>query len=43
MVDYKKHFPCGDCGKMVMVNEKHTYQDCLNWKKKLKHTKRDKR
>jgi len=35
-MDYTKPFPCGECGKMVMANEKHTYEDCLVWKKKLK-------
>lgn len=36
MTDYTKPFPCGECGKMVMVNEKHTYEDCLKWKKKVR-------
>ena len=36
MVDYSKKFPCGECGKMIYPNEKHTYEDCINWKKQLK-------
>ena len=28
-MDYTKKFPCGECGKIVRSNEKHTYQDCL--------------
>ena len=28
MVDYAKPFPCTECGKMVMSNEKHTFEDC---------------
>ena len=39
MVDYSKSFPCGDCGKMVMANEKHDYEDCLEWKRKLESKK----
>ncbi len=35
MVDYSKPFPCGECGQMVMANEKHDYEDCLEWKRKL--------
>jgi len=35
MTDYTKPFPCAECGKMVMANEKHTYKYCLEWKQKL--------
>lgn len=33
MVDYSKPFPCGECGKMVMANERHTFEDCKRWRK----------
>ena len=35
MTDYTKPFPCGQCGKMVMADEKHTFEDC----KKHRRTK----
>jgi len=28
MTNYTKPFPCGECGKIVMANEKHTFEDC---------------
>ncbi|KKL27398.1 hypothetical protein LCGC14_2385540 [marine sediment metagenome] len=36
MTDYTKKQPCGECGKMVESQEKHTYEDCLKWLQKLK-------
>ena len=33
MTDYTKPFPCGECGKMVYSNEKHTLDDCMKFKK----------
>ncbi len=33
-VDYTKPFPCGECGQMVMAQEKHTYEDCMSYKDK---------
>ncbi len=36
MIEKTKKFPCGECGKMVEPQEKHTYEDCLKWKQKLK-------
>ncbi len=33
MVDYIVKQPCGDCGQMITFKEKHTYMDCLNYKK----------
>lgn len=42
MIDYTKPFPCGECGKMVVPSEKHTYEDCLNFKEKI-HNMKDKR
>ena len=36
MTDYTKPFPCGECDKMVKVHEKHTYKDCIRWKKYIK-------
>ena len=35
---------CQECGKVVRVDERHTYQDCLDWKKKVlirKHIKEE--
>jgi len=31
MTDYTKPFPCGECGKMVMATEIHTFKDCKKW------------
>ncbi len=42
MVDYTKPQPCQECYKMVKPNEKHTYNDCLNWKEKIKSRSSDK-
>lgn len=28
MTDYTKPFPCTQCGKMVRIEEKHTFVDC---------------
>ena len=39
MVDYAKPFPCTECGKMVMSNEKHTFEDCKKQKKHLQKTR----
>jgi len=36
MIDYTKPQPCGECGKMVRLKEKHIYQDCLKWKDRLR-------
>ena len=36
MTDYTKPFPCGECDKMVMATEKHTFEDCKKWKEHLK-------
>lgn len=36
MIDWTKPQPCGECGKMVNPQEKHTYEDCMNWKNKIK-------
>lgn len=27
-------FPCGECGRIVKATEKHTLEDCLEYKKK---------
>lgn len=35
MVDYTKPYPCGECGKMVSVDERHTYDDCVRFKNKI--------
>ena len=32
-------FACGECGKMVAPKEKHTYDDCLAYKKVFKKPK----
>ncbi len=42
MTDYTKPFPCGECGKMTMATEKHTYEDCLKWRREIT-IKNDKR
>jgi len=39
MVDWTKPQPCGECGKMVKIDEKHYYKDCLRWKKYIKSRK----
>jgi len=31
----KKEFNCKECGKKVTTNEKHTYKDCLKYKKEF--------
>lgn len=36
MTDYSKPFPCGDCGKMVIVDERHTFKDCRKWGRKIR-------
>ncbi len=33
MTDYTKPQPCGECGAMVMIDERPTYEDCLRCKK----------
>ena len=33
-MNYNKKFPCGECGKMVKPQEKHTLEDCRKWQKK---------
>ncbi len=35
-MDYTKPFPCQECGQMVMADKKHTYEDCLKFKKNNK-------
>ena len=39
MTDYTKKQPCGECGKMVDLGERHTYEDCLKWLQKLKDSR----
>jgi DnaJ-class molecular chaperone len=36
MTDYSKHWPCRECGEMVMSTEKHTFNDCESWKAKVR-------
>ena len=35
MTDWTKPQLCQECGKRVKPNENHTYQDCLDWRKKI--------
>lgn len=36
MVDWNNPQPCGECGKMVHINETHTFEDCKDWRKTIK-------
>ena len=39
MTDWTKPQPCEECGKMVNSKEKHTFEDCKDWRMKIKTSK----
>jgi len=40
MVNWNNPQPCGECGKMVHKEERHTFEDCKDWKKTIRNLRK---